>query len=130
MPDDVLRAQLEPIVDSDAWVIDGVYQHKVGNLVLDAAELVVWLDLPVRVWLPRLTRRSWRRMRGREVLWHENKESFKAAFLGWDSLIVYALRTHVRRRREWPGSLAAYSVVRLRTPAEVERFLAELIRVP
>ena len=47
-PDDVLRAQVEPIVASDSWVIDGAYRHKLGDLVLDAADVVVWLDLPIR----------------------------------------------------------------------------------
>jgi len=37
----------------DRWVIDGVYRRKLGDLVLAAAETVVWLDLPVNVWLPR-----------------------------------------------------------------------------
>ena len=49
--------------------------------MLDAADPVLWLDLPTRIWLPRLARRSARRMTGRPV-------------------------------------------VRLRSPAEVERWLA------
>src|SRR5262245_40406768 len=65
-PDAELRARLEPLLLSDGWVIDGAYQHKLGDLVLDRADTIVWLDLPVRVWLPRLTRRTWRRLRGRE----------------------------------------------------------------
>lgn len=123
-PDEVLRAQLEPIVASDGWVIDGTYQRKLGDLVIAAADLVVWLDLPVRVWMPRLARRTWRRLRGREVLWNENHESIASAVLGWDSLFGYALRTHFTRRRRWPRELGRYPVRRLRTPAEVERFLA------
>ena len=39
-------------------MIDGVCRGKVGNLVPGAADTVVWLDLPVRTWLPRLVRRS------------------------------------------------------------------------
>ncbi len=72
-PDDELRAKVEPIVRSDGWVIDGTYQHKLGELVLRAADVVVWLDLPMRVWLPRLVRRTLRRIRGRERLWNENR---------------------------------------------------------
>ena len=122
-PDDVLRAQVEPVVASDGWVIDGTYRRKLGDLVLEAADVVVWLDLPVRIWLPRLLRRTLRRMRGREQLWNGNRESFGAAFWGRESLVVYAFRTHVRRRREWPSELSAYPLLRLRTPAEVEDFL-------
>src|SRR5262245_33174935 len=68
-PDDELRAQVEPIVASDGWVIDGTYQRKLGDLVLEAADVVVWLDLPIHVWLPRLVRRTVRRARRREQLW-------------------------------------------------------------
>ena len=51
-----LRAKVEPIVASHGWVIDGGYRGKIGDLVPEAADLVVWLDLPMRVWFPRLLR--------------------------------------------------------------------------
>jgi len=123
--DDDLRAQLEPIVRSDGWVIDGTYEHKLGDLVLGSADVVVWLDLPIRVWLPRLVRRTSRRLRGRERLWNGNSESLKSAVWGRESLFVWALRSHFRRRRELPLALASRRVIRLRTSAEVERFLAD-----
>ena len=122
-PDEELRAQVEPILASDGWVIDGAYQHKLGDRVLEAAELVVWLDLPVRVWLPRLARRTWRRIRGREELWNGNGESLASAVWGRESLVVWAFRSHVRRRRDWPRELGHLPVIRLRRPAEVARFL-------
>jgi adenylate kinase family enzyme len=124
-PDDVLLAQVAPIVASDGWVIDGTYRHKLGDLVLDAADVVVWLDLPIRVWLPRLARRTWRRIRGRERLWNGNTESIGSAVWGRKSLVVWAFRTHFRRRREWPQSLSHLRVVRLTTTREVERFLSQ-----
>jgi adenylate kinase family enzyme len=123
--DDELRAQLEPIVRSDGWVIDGAYQHKLGNLVLDSADVVVWLDLPIRVWLPRLVRRTSRRLRGREQLWNGNRESLASAIWGRESLFAWAMRSHFRRRREWPEALANLRVIRLRTPADVVQFLAD-----
>lgn len=119
-----LQRIVAPIVASDGWVIDGTYRHKLGGVVLDAADTVVWLDLPLRIWLPRLLRRTGRRMRGAEPLWNDNRESFRDAFWGRESLFGYALRTHFSRRRAWPSQLAGYPVVRLRTPAEVERWLA------
>jgi hypothetical protein len=122
-PDDELRATVEPIVASDGWVIDGHYQSKLGDLVLRSADLVVWLDLPIRVWAPRLIGRTLRRIRGREQLWNDNRESLLTAFWGRESLFVWAFRSHFRRRRDWPTELALYPVVRLRSRAEVERFL-------
>ena len=61
---DELRAKVEPMLALDAWVIDGGYSSKLGDLVLRQADTVVWLDLPMRVWLPRLWRRTRRRVRG------------------------------------------------------------------
>ena len=83
-PDDELRARLRPVLDSDGWVIDGTYRRKLGDLVLENADAVVWLDLPMRVWFPRLLRRTVRRLRGREKLWNDNTESLRGAFWGRD----------------------------------------------
>src|SRR6185503_1493018 len=67
---DELRARVEPLVAEDAWVLDGAYRGKLGDLVLERAELVVWLDLPLRIWLPRLLRRTVTRIVRREELWN------------------------------------------------------------
>jgi shikimate kinase len=67
-PDDALAAQLAPVLASEGWVIDGTYRRKLGDQVLEAADVVVWLDLPIRVWLPRLVRRTGRRLIGREQI--------------------------------------------------------------
>lgn len=123
-PDDELRATVEPVVASDGWVIDGQQFSKLGDLVLREADLVVWLDLPIRVWLPRLLRRTLRRIRGREQLWNDNRESLRTAFWGRESLFVWAFRSHFRRRRDWPAALADYKVIRLRTANDVEELLA------
>ena len=121
--DDDLRRQLEPILRSDGWVIDGTYIRKLGTAILEDADAIVWLDLPTRVWFPRLLRRTGRRLTGREKLWNDNKESLRSAFWGRESLFGYALIHQRKRRRDWPRTLARYSVVRLRTQAEVEHWL-------
>ncbi len=119
-----LRARVEPLVAEDGWVIDGGYWGKLGDLVLRHADVVVWLDLPVRVWLPRLIRRTLRRVARREELWNGNRESVRNVFFSRDSLIWYALRNHSRHRRDYPERLGPYDLVRLRSPKEVERWLA------
>lgn len=129
-PNEELRARIEPVVSSDGWVIDGAYRGKLGDLLLRSADVVVWLDLPIRVWLPRLIRRTIRRVRGREELWNGNKESLKSALWGRESLLVFALHSHFRRRREYPEQLASWPVIRLRTQRDVERFLADVPRPP
>lgn len=119
-----LRARVEPLLEGPGWVVDGGYWGKLGDLVLDRADVVVWLDLPWRVWLPRLLRRTVRRAVRREVLWNGNRETLRNAFFSRDSLLLYAVRNVGRRRRTYATRLAPYNVVRLRTRREVERWLA------
>jgi shikimate kinase len=126
--DEDLRAIVAPIVQTEAWVIDGTYSRKLGTLVLDAADTIVWLDLPLRVWFPRLLRRTGRRVTGREKMWNDNRETLRGAFGGRESLFGYALRMHFARRRGYPVELGRYPVVvRLRTVDEVERWLADTV---
>ena len=122
-PNAELRARLQPVINSDGWVIDGTYRRKLGDLVLENADTVVWLDLPMRVWFTRLLRRTLRRVRGRETLWNDNTESLRGAFWGRESLFGWAFRMHFARRRRYPLELAPYNVVRLRSPREVARWL-------
>ena len=120
---DELRARVEPIVATDGWVIDGSYQSKIGQLVLGSADVVVWLDLPLWTWLPRLVARSYRRWRTREELWGANTYSFRRAFLSRNSLIAFTLRHFRRTRRRNAERFAAYEHVRLRSRADVDRYL-------
>ena len=122
-----LRARVEPLVASDAWVIDGAYRGKIGDLVLERADTVVWVDLPRRVWLPRLLRRTARRIVTREELWNGNRETLRGAFWGRQALIPFAWRTFADRRRRYPVELARYAVVRLESTADVRRFLASTL---
>ena len=125
-PDDELKATLHPILAADGWVVDGNYHGKIGNLVLDAADTIVWLDLPTRVWLPRLARRTWRRVVRHEPMWNGNRETWRDAVWGRESLFGYALTQQPRRRREYPRRLAGMPVARLRSPREVDRWLANV----
>ena len=121
-----LQAKVKPIVESEAWVVDGNYRGKLGDLVLERADLVVWLDLPMRVWLPRLLRRTFGRIVNRKQLWAGNRESLRGAFVGRDALIPWSLRHYRRRRRVYPQRFGRFNVVRLQSQVEVDRFLDAL----
>ena len=121
-----LRARVQPIVATDAWVIDGAYRGKIGDLVIERTDVVVWLDLPARVWFPRLLRRTVVRIIRREEFLNANRETVRQTFFSRDSLLLYAARTHRRRQRLYPAALARYNVVRLRSQREVDRFLRGL----
>lgn len=130
-PDEELRARIAAATDEDGWVADGNYT-RLRDITWARASTAVWLDLPLRTLLPRIVRRSWRRWRQNEVLWGTNQETFWEHFLPNDrSLIWFTVRTHRRRRRdlaaamrsdEWPR----LRWVRLRSPRDVERWLALL----
>jgi adenylate kinase family enzyme len=121
-----MRAKVLPIVESDSWVIDGTYRGTIGDVVPEAADVVVWLDLPVRVWLPRLLRRTARRVIRKEELWNGNRERWRDALHPRNSVVFYALRNHSTTRRTLDCELARFPLARLRTPAEVDAFLSDL----
>ena len=135
MPDGELRARLEELMAGGRWVIDSDYRRKIGTMVLERAQTVVWLDLPLHVCMRRLWRRTRRRMRGDEELWNDNRESWRGAFWGRESLFVWAIRKHFAQRRTLPElfarpELGHLEVVRLRSPAAVERWLESVTPAP
>jgi adenylate kinase family enzyme len=120
-----LRERLETtLAPLDGWVADGNYMGKLGTWLIDQADTIVWLDLPLRTSLRRLWHRHRRRIRDDVELWHGNRESWRNAFLGWNALFPYTIHAHIRRRWAWPPSFEGRNLVRLRSPGEVETWLA------
>lgn len=106
-----------------SWVIDGICEREVGDFVSGHADVIVWLDLRLGLKLVRLLRRSWRRVRTREVLWNGNTETWRDVFVGRDSVLIHPIRTHFPQRRRYLTRPDAHKIIRLRTPREVERWL-------
>lgn len=107
----------------DGWVLDGNYETRLGDLIWEAADTIVWLDLPLHLSLRRLWGRTVRRIRTGDELWNGNRQTWRAAFWGRESLFPWAVQSHFRRRREWPERAERFGVVRLRSPREVRAFL-------
>lgn len=127
-PRDELRRRVAAALAEPGWVVDGNYLSSLGDLTFAAADTVVWLDLPLRVTLPRTLARSWRRWRTRELLWGVNRERLWEHFLPWDrSLIWWTLTSHRRRQRAYEAAMAdpqgRARFVRLRSPAAVARWI-------
>ena len=102
------------------WVADGSYHGKLGDLVLEQADLVVWLDPPLPTILGRVWARTLRRIRTREELWGGNRETWRGAFLSRDSLFSGREDAPAPRRR-YEQRLARFDVVRLRSRATSRR---------
>jgi adenylate kinase family enzyme len=129
-PVDVFRQRVLDATPGDAWVIDGNYSV-IREVTWGRADTLVWLDPSLPLVLRRLFGRTNRRIRTREVLWNGNRERFRNAYLSLDSLYLYVLRSHWKRRRTWPSLLAQpeyrhLAVQHFRTPGDAERWLASL----
>ncbi len=129
VPDDVFLARVADAAAADRWVMDGGYA-KVRDLTWSRADIVVWLDYPMRTVLRRWARRTLTRLRTREEFWPGtgNRERL-SHILRRDSLLWWILSTHRRRRRTTAAELAARPHLRqvlLRSPAEAERWLRGL----
>lgn len=126
---DELRARVEAAITAapDGWVIDGNYRSKLDDIVLAQADTLVWLELPLRVSIARLARRTWRRLRTREELWHGNRERLRNLVGVREGLFAWAIRSYFHHRHHVPAAAARnphLRFVHLRTPREVDRFLA------
>jgi adenylate kinase family enzyme len=125
-PAEEVQARVAEVMAGEGWVIDGNWAGTLGTTVVDEADEIVWLDLPFRTTFPRLLQRTLRRLRTREPLWGTtNRETFRSAFLSGDSILLYSLKTHRRRRRRSLELVKHRPHVRLRTSTDVERYLAE-----
>jgi adenylate kinase family enzyme len=126
---EVFRARVRTAMGADphrGWVIDGNYERKLDALVTDAADTIVWLDLPLRLLLWRLWTRTSYRIRHNVELWNGNHEAWGTAVWGRESLFVWAIRSFIRHRREWPSRYGSHpGFVRLRTPEDARRWLSQ-----
>jgi adenylate kinase family enzyme len=121
---DELRERVARATDGDAWVSDGTYHQMIGELVLERAQTVVWLDLPVRLIMWRLLQRTWVRKRNDVELWHGNREG------PWRDSVSYliwpAFKRAFENRRKLPALFARHpqlDVHRLRSEREVRSFV-------
>ena len=129
-PDAEFAAAVEHALAGDAWVVEGNYR-KVRAVYWSRVELLVWLDLPLRVVTWRVLRRTLRRVRSSERLWGTQRESVRSAFLSYDSLWLWNIRTHRPRQRLYGGLSAELKdrggqAVRLRSQCEVDDWLEHL----
>ena len=125
------RAEVREFVAGPAWVTDGNYTGVgVLDLIWARAETVVWLDLPRWRTAGRVVRRSARRLVTREELWNGNRERLHN-LLSPDrerNIVLWAWTNHAHKRakleqRARDPRWSALDIVRLRSPAEVARWL-------
>jgi adenylate kinase family enzyme len=129
-PSEVLWTRVEAALEAapDGWVADGNYHGKIGTLVVERADTVVFLDLPRWVALRRVLSRTTRRIISREELWNGNRESLRLA-LSRESIIWWVITQHGSYEEKWLPRLAQFpelDLVRLRSPREVREWLQSI----
>jgi adenylate kinase family enzyme len=128
----VFRLAVRNALAGDTWVADGNYRD-VRDIVWPRADTLIWLDdtFPRIAW--RLLRRTIGRAARHEELWHGNHENLRQFLFSRESLMVWALRTHWRHRREYPALIrrpeyAHLRVVHLTSFVDAERWLSTLVQ--
>ena len=129
---EVFRRRVSAAIRGEEWLLIGNYTGQQMDISWPRADSVVWLDFSLRITLPRLFARSFRRWRSGDELWGGNRESFFRQLMLWspqDSLVAWTLTRHGRRRRLYQAAMrdSAYPLLsfhRLRSPTELASWLA------
>lgn len=121
-PKDEWEATVREFVDADRWIMDGNYGGTL-DIRLAAADTVILLDLPRLTCLRRVVRRRFQfHGRSRPDVAGGCTERLNLAFLYWIWSYPKARRPKLLNKLESLGR--DKNVIILRSPAEVERFLA------
>ena len=125
------RSDVELFSAGPAWATELQYAA-VRDLLLDRADLLVWLDLPRPVVMRQVIRRTVRRRLRRETLWNGNQEPPLWTFLtDRDHIVRWAWRKHAVDRDRLgavSGGRPDLPVVRLTSRAEVADWVAGPLR--
>ena len=127
VPQELFRARATEAIGTERWVIEGNYSD-VQDLLWVRAQLLVWLDIPLRVVLWRLIGRTVKRILTGEEF-SAGKREHVGRLLGGNSIVWWAIRSHRRRRRVYEELTAReryahLEVVRLRSASEVAAWLS------
>ena len=126
-PLDEFRAKVREALQGETWAIDGNYS-KVRDIVWGRADTVVWLDYPYVTVVWRVLWRTIKRSLTGEVLWNENRERLSNALFSRESIVLWAMTTYRRRKREYPKlfqqpEYSHIDFIRLRTQKEADAWL-------
>ena len=125
-----LKRGIREATHGERWVVAGSYTKFSQETFWPRLDTVVWLDLPLPLVVSRFLRRSWKRWRSGQLIWGTNRERFWPHFMIWrghDSLLVWIITQHARKRRDMLACVsdprwAHIRFVRLRSAREVEEF--------
>jgi len=124
------RGRVESFVEQPGWVVDGNYSH-VRDILWPLASVILIIDLPKRVVMTRVIKRTLLRIVKREELWNGNHESWRNA-LSRDptrNIVLWAWNSHEKYHEILPGeakeAVGSDRVIVLTSAREVREFLSD-----
>jgi adenylate kinase family enzyme len=89
------EADVRAFVSQPRWVTEWQYTSRLGSLLIDHADLVVWLDHPRRLVMRQVVMRTLRRRLRGEELWNGNHEApLRTVFTDRDHIVRWAWQTY------------------------------------
>ncbi len=127
---EVFRSRVETALSGNAWVVDGNYS-KIRPLIWSRVDTIVWLDYAFAIIMSRILQRTTRRVVLQENCCNGNRETFQKSFLSSDSMIVWAVQTYHKNRRQYATlfqqpEFEHLKKVRLTSPQIAQRWLEEV----
>ncbi len=87
------------VAEHPQWIIDGNY-GKVRDISWRDAQTIIWLNYSFPRVLWRSIKRTVWRVVSKELMFSNNRETFRQAFLSRNSIIFWVIKTFHRRRRD------------------------------
>ena len=81
----------------DEWIVSGSYQSKLKESLYPKANIIIWLDLPLRTILGRYFKRTFRRVIHKEQCCGENYETL-GHVLFKDNMLAHIFKTYWARK--------------------------------
>ncbi|MGN0101739.1 MAG: AAA family ATPase [Dietzia sp.] len=130
---DEMRERVLRAIEGGSWVVDGNYRSKIGTLVWDRADTIVWINPSRLVAVSRAFRRTVRRVATRQELWNGNRERWSSLMFwrGEESLLWLAWALYPRTRDRYEAAMkepanAHRRMYRVRGARDLHRVLAAL----
>jgi adenylate kinase family enzyme len=131
LPFNEFHTAAERITRKDSWVVEGNYS-KLADVVWHRADVLVWLDLPLRLVVRRIVFRSLRQLAGLDTSAQAQRLTWKRAFFERRSLLRTAIRKYRHNRPRYARQVAETAalgvhVVRLRSGRQADAWLANAL---
>jgi adenylate kinase family enzyme len=127
--DDFKSLVVEEIMEEN-WVVDGNYSA-ILDILWSRSTTIIWLNYSFVTVLYRAIYRSFKRSLTKEVIFSGNRESFKRSFLSQESIILWVIKTHRKRREKYSSilynnTLQNNQVIELKSQSETDDFIRNL----